>query len=91
MRLVIQFPHSTDHRPPPGKMLWPSPLALIILGALGGLVLADGEKPCVVHDGRKYYDLNPLKSRYSHFTFNALALRSNQSHAMVDSIYQQRL
>ncbi|GLB43756.1 putative mannose 6-phosphate receptor domain-containing protein [Lyophyllum shimeji] len=35
-------------------------VALLALGAAG--CMAEDEKPCTVHDGGKYYDLNPLKS-----------------------------
>ncbi|KAF8079323.1 mannose-6-phosphate receptor binding domain-containing protein [Lyophyllum atratum] len=35
-------------------------LALLALGVIG--CMADDEMPCTIHDGGKYYDLNPLKA-----------------------------
>jgi cation-dependent mannose-6-phosphate receptor len=39
-------------------------LRLVLLGILGLGCLAADETPCTLHDSGKYFDLNPLKSRY---------------------------
>lgn len=55
---------SNNYIPQSAEMLCLNPLALLALGILGTLAAAD-DKPCTAHDKEgRYYDLNPLKSKY---------------------------
>lgn len=46
------------------KELWQ---VLLVLSIVAGCLAAD-ELPCTLHDGSKYYDLNPLKARHGSYT-----------------------